>query len=79
MWDFIFATNIFGLVSLILAFVEVSQNDILQLDMCEFMIWFQSKSDEDLNMSEIITLASEKYRISKTSVSRYAKKSKIQN
>jgi hypothetical protein len=39
-WDFIFATNIFGSVSIILAFCEIYSNKILNSDMGAFMEWF---------------------------------------
>jgi hypothetical protein len=79
LWDFLLATNIFGLISLVMAMIECNMVTILQLDLTEFMEWFQGLQDKDIDIKPIIYMARNKYRISRKMVAAHAKKDQNPN
>lgn len=73
------ATNIFGLVSIVLAMVDIYGEQILKMNMNDFMEWFSNFSDKDIDHKNIIYLAQSKYKISKVDVASFAKRLKKPN
>lgn len=64
------ATDIFGLVSLVLAFVDIYSATIMKFNQTTFNEWFQGFRSNDVDVTAIINVAYRTYRITHSMVAR---------